>query len=316
MGLKKIIRKLIKKFFGINGISLFVKKQKKKMLKKIYTKKYSADDLIAEMCKMGMEKGSVIFIHSSMTEFYNYTGTAQELIDKIINIIGEEGTLMMPAYPKNKSKLMGSNQSDNKIDFDVNNTPSGAGYLSEVFRTYPGVKRSINLQHSVCAYGKLAEYFTTEHHLSITAWDEKSPYYKMSQTETLVFAFGLPYFLGTMIHCTESLLKDKYQYFSMFFTKNSSYSYKDKNGEIGIHNFLTHKVERKRDKKRIIKKYFDKNEFHTVKISNLRIEIVKAKYTLDLFLDLAERGITMYSKPSPDNYIRNGKFLKINETKN
>lgn len=316
MGIKKIVRVIIKKVFGINGIQLFIKKKRKKINKLRYTKKYSATDLVTKMKELGLAKGSVVFIHSSMTEFYNYEGTAKELIQKIIDEIGEEGTLLMPAYPPRKNELIKKAQSTNEVVFDVLKTPSGAGYLTEVFRKWPGVKRSINLQHSVCAYGKLAEYFTNEHHLSITAWDEKSPYYKMSQTETLVFAFGLPYFLGTMIHCTESLLKDKYQYFSIFFTKNSSYSYKDKNGEIGIHNFLTHKVERKRDKKRIIKKYFDKNEFHTAKISNLRIEIVKAKYTLDLFLDLAEKGITMYSEPNPELYKKNGKFIKIDEAKN
>src|SRR5690554_3160679 len=221
MGVKKVVRKLIKKYFGINGISLFVKKQKKKFMQKIYTKKYTADDLVSEMCKMGMEKGSVVFIHSSMTEFYNYKGTANELIDKIIEVIGEEGTLMMPAYPKVTKKF------DDEVDFDVLNSVSGAGYLSEVFRKYPGVKRSINIQHSVCAYGKLADYFTSEHHFSVTTWDEKSPYYKMSQLNTLVFAFGLPYFLGTMIHCTESILRTKYKYFQLFFTKETRYKYRD-----------------------------------------------------------------------------------------
>ncbi len=313
--IKKIIRNIIKKYWGIDGISLFVKKQKKKAMMKLYRRKYTADDLITEMCKMGMQEGSTVFIHSAMTEFYNYKGEAVELIEKIIKVIGEEGTLMMPAYPKNKSKLLRGIRKSNEVVFDVKSTPSGAGYLSEVFRTYPGVERSINLQHSVCAYGKLAVFFTAEHHLSVTAWDEFSPYYKMSQMETLVFALGLPYFLGTMIHCTESVLKEKYEYFSMFFTKEVLYSYRNKKGKVGSHKILTHDFNRKRSKKKIIKKYFDKNEFYLSKISNLRIEMVKAKYTLDLFLQLAEKGITMYSEPNPELYKKNGKFIKIDEDK-
>lgn len=312
--MKRIIRKIIKKLFGIDGISLFIKKKKKKLMQKVYTKKYTADDLVSEMCKMGMKNGSVVFVHSSMTEFYNYTGTGKELIEKIIDIIGEEGTLMMPAYPKNKSKLMKLYEIDKEqIAFDVNNTPSGAGYLTEVFRTFPGVKRSVHLQHSVCAYGKLADYFTNEHHLSITAWDEKSPYFKMSQMDTLVFAFGLPYFLGTIIHCTESLLRKKYKYFSIFFDTKYSYKYKDENGNINIHESLTHNFERRRSKRKIITKYFDKNEYHVAKISNLRVEMVNAKYTLELFLELAEKGITMFTSPSPKKYVKNGKFIELDE---
>lgn len=316
MLIKKIVRKAIKTIWGHNDISLIIKKQKKFILSKVYTKKYSTNELIAKMCKMGMKKGSVVFIHSSMTEFYNFTGTAEELIEKIIEIIGEDGTLMMPAYPKSKLQLLTSDENKDRIVFDVNNTPSGAGYLSEVFRKYPGVRRSINLQHSVCAYGKLADYFLSEHHLSLTAWDTKSPYYKMSQIETLVFALGLPYFLGTMIHCTESILRNKYVYFSNFFTEKESYKYMDQEGNIGIHELLTHDFQRKRSKKEIINKYFHKDQFHVTYISNLRIEMVNAKYTLDLFLDLAEKGITMYSKPDPSSFIKNGRFIEIDKENN
>ena len=234
--------------------------------------------------------------------------SAKELIAEIIEEIGEGGTLMMPAYPKSKpiSKF------DDKVNFDVNHTPSGAGYLTEVFRKYAGVKRSINIQQSVCAYGKLADYFVSEHHYSVTNWDEFSPYYKMSMMNTLVFSFGLPYFLGTIIHCTESVLRTKYAYFQMFFKKEKKYKYIDADGNIGEQCYWTHDFARKRSKKKIIKKYFNKAQFHHTKISNLRIEMIDAKYTLDLYLQLADCGITMYSIPSPKRYLDDcGKFLKI-----
>lgn len=67
--MKKIIRKIIKRYWGIDGISLFIKKQEKKVKKNFYKKKYSTEDLINVMCEMGMKEGSVVFIHSSMSEF-------------------------------------------------------------------------------------------------------------------------------------------------------------------------------------------------------------------------------------------------------
>lgn len=310
--MKTIIYKLffefaqkLKRALGIENFESFKKKQKRKISRFFYKKKFNADQLINVMKTMGMKNGSVVFIHSSMTEFFNYKGTAQELIDKIIEVIGQEGTLMMPAYPKIA-------KSNKEIDFDVLNSVSGAGYLTEVFRKYPGVKRSINIQHSVCAYGKLADYFTSEHHLSVTTWDEFSPYYKMSHLKTLVFSFGLPYFLGTMIHCTESILRTKYKYFQLFFTKEIEYKYIDEQGNIGKHRYLTHDIARKRSKKKIIKKYFDKEQFNKIKLSNLNIEMVEAEYTLSLYLNLAKRGITMYSVPPPKQYLdKNGSFIKV-----
>lgn len=296
----------LKSILGIKNFEAFKKKKKRSILKFFFKKKYNTQDLINVMKGMGLQKDSVVFIHSSMTEFYNFTGTAKELIDGILEEIGENGTLIMPAYPQVFQNF------DNEVDFDVLRSPSGAGYLTEVFRKYPGVKRSINLYHSVCAYGKLSKFFVSEHHLSLTNWDKHSPYYKMSQMNTLVFSFGLPYFLGTIIHCTESLLRTEYQYFNLFFKKKIEYKFRDSNGNIGKHQFLTHDFVRRRSKKKIIKKYFAKNEFKKSKISNLNVEMVDAKYTLDLYLKLARQGITMYSVPSPKTYLnKKGKFKMI-----
>lgn len=48
---------------------------------------------------MGMKNGSNIFIHSTWDEMYNYNGSEENLIDAILEVIGPEGTLIMPACP-------------------------------------------------------------------------------------------------------------------------------------------------------------------------------------------------------------------------
>jgi aminoglycoside 3-N-acetyltransferase len=316
MSITSIIKKKIKKILGIESLKLYYKKKRKAVLKNFYRKKYTSEDLVSLMKKMGMKQGSVVFIHSAMTEFYNFSGTGEEFIAGIIDAIGPDGTLLMPAYPKIKFAVSRDVNDPDSVDFDVNETPSAAGYLTEVFRRYPGVKRSINLQHSVCAYGKLADYFTCEHHLSETAWDERSPYYKLYLTDALVFCMGLSRFLknATVYHCTESLLKNKYQYFALFFTKEFEYKYKDAASRTGFHKVFVHDpnfIQRKATPKKIIKRYFKPSEFHVGHISNLRIEMVNAKYMLDVLLEQAEKGNTMYSKPSPLPYKRGGRFLPI-----
>lgn len=311
---KALIKKVIKKVFGIIDFSLYVKKQKKKVLRILYKKKYSADDLVEEMCRMGMKKGSTIFIHSSMTEFYNYTGTGQELVEKIIGAIGEEGTLMMPAYPPHKSILYKKAINSGTVVFDVKKTPSGAGYLTEIFRTFPGVIRSINLQHSVCAYGKLADFFVGEHHLSEVAWDSYSPYYKLTQNSGLIFCLGLePYLRNvTFIHCIEAALRGRFLYFSSFFGKILVYNFLDNNGNIGRQKLLL-PLEGGIRSEKVVKKYFDKSIFKRKKISNLNIEAIESVYMYRRCVELVENGISIYKKPNPEKYIKNGKFIKINE---
>lgn len=311
---KELLKYFIKKILGINNFSLYIKKKRKKALKILYKKKYSADDLVAEMCRMGMKKGSVIFIHSSMTEFYNYTGTAKELVEKIIAAIGEEGTLMMPAYPLHKSNLLKKAINPSTVVFDVKNTPSGAGYLTEIFRTFPGVIRSINLQHSVCAYGKLADYFVGEHHLSEVAWDSYSPYYKLTQTSGLIFCLGLePYLRNvTLIHCVEAALRNRFLYFSTFFGKVLVYNFLDENGNMGRQKLLLPLHGGIRSEK-VIRKYFDKSIFKRKRFSNLNIESIESVYMYNRCVELIENGISIYKKPNPNRFIVKGKFLVTNE---
>src|SRR5690606_17103606 len=125
-------------------------------------------------------------------------------------------------------------EDENAIVFDVLDTPSGAGYLTEVFRKLPGVLRSVNIQHSVCAYGKMAKFFVEDHYLSETAWDKFSPYYKLANVDGLIFSFGLEHFLRnvTIIHCVESYFKDKLSYFASFFGKEVFYKYRDQDNTV------------------------------------------------------------------------------------
>lgn len=302
----RTIKNKIKGLIGISDWGYCKKKAQKRIGKLIYRKKYSADDLIEVMASMGMMPGDTVFIHSSMMQFYNFTGTAEELIKKLLDYLTPEGTLVMPAFPPHKFTLCMSCLSEHyggledEVRFDVNSTPSAAGYLTEVFRKYPGVVRSINIQHSVCAYGKNAEYLVSDHCNSLTCWDEHSPYFKLKNLDAKVFSLGLPNYVSTIIHCTESLLYGKYEYFNQFFNKEITYNYRDKDGVIGAHTMRVGSLERNpRKKLYIVKKYFAPGMYKKNRLSNLSIRMVYAEYTLDRFVELAKQGIVMYTHPDP-----------------
>ena len=116
---------IFKKITGIKDISLFRKNLHKRIGKLWYHRKYTADDIIAVMCQLGMKTGSIICIHASMKEFYNYQGTAEELIKKIQNIITTEGTLIMPSYPNPRY------QKEPSYIFNPKTDPTFAGHLAE-----------------------------------------------------------------------------------------------------------------------------------------------------------------------------------------
>lgn len=266
----------------------------------LYKQHYTSSELVKKMESMGMKKGSCIFIHSTWDAFFNYEGTEVDLIDMILDSIGPKGTLAMPAYPLFHNKT-----------FNVRKSVTGAGMLAEEFRKYPGVKRSVNTQHSVCAIGPLSDYLLSEHHLGETCWDEKSPYYKLSQVNAIIFCLGLGHsYLGTMIHCVESINRERVPYYQSFFSeKKNRHVYIDYDGiekEYYCYDITVERLFKPIPGTFFIRRYFNKDCFRFSRISNLTINAYQANLMIPRLIDLGKKGIDLYRKPSKKGYI----FLK------
>lgn len=286
----------IKRILGIKDISLWRKRWVKRIGKIVYHKKYTADDVVAEMKRMGMNTGSIVCVHSSMMQFYNYKGTSEELIDKILDVIGPDGTLVMPAFP------VLDNIKISEFVFDGKKEKTGAGYLAETFRKYPGVLRSNNVHHSVCAIGKDADYLLKDHTNGINCWDEKSPWYRMCELNALVFNIGMPRsYIGTFHHCVEGILYKDYPYWAQFYDHNQTYRYIDHNGSVQTYNNIEGSLLRKTREKKVTK-YFTKNEWCISKLSNLEIKVFYSRKALEKMINLGRKGISVYYIPSTKGF--------------
>lgn len=287
---------VLKKLTGIKDFSLLRKNIHKQWGKLVYHQTYSADDLVRVMCSLGMQQGSVVCIHASMKEFYNYQGSAEELIEKIQNVITPEGTLLMPAYPNPEI------QQNSTYIFNVTRDKTAAGYLAETFRKSKNVKRSINVQHSVCAWGKHADWLLNDHAHCVNCWDENSPWYRMTTLNAMVFTLGLgEHYIGTFDHCVEALLYKEYPYWKQFFTKNKTYRYYTPQGQVKEYQCIEGELERRTHERTLIR-HFSPSIYRKTKLSNLLIKVFESKPCLDIMLDLGRKGITMYYVPSPKKY--------------
>ena len=291
-----IMAKRVKNILGIKDFSLFRKEMHKKIGKIIYHQKYNADDLIKVMCSMGMKEGSIICIHSSMKEFYNFQGTAVEIIDKVLQVIGPDGTLVMPAFPKKEQS-----EQDNYI-FNLAADPTGAGYLAEVFRKYSGVLRSANVQHSVCAIGKHAEYLIKDHTKDHDCWGKKSPSYRMCELKAIVFNLGMPRnYIGTIHHCVESSLYTEHPYWAQFFTISKTFRYYNSDGSISEYSEYMGNLDRRTRESNLFKK-FAKEDWQIKKISNLEIKAFYTRSCMRKMIELGRKGISVYYVPSAKKY--------------
>ena len=54
------------------------------------------EDIVNELKRMGLEKNDVVMVHTSLKSMGYVCGGAQTVIEALIEVVGEEGTIMMP----------------------------------------------------------------------------------------------------------------------------------------------------------------------------------------------------------------------------
>ena len=162
------------------------------------------NDIIKACEELGLKSDDTIIIHSSMKSFGYVEGGPVAVIEGFKEYLSN-GTLCFPAL---RQKQFGNSYRD----WDINNTPSDVGFLSETFRKYPGVLRSDQETHSVTAIGVNAEYITSAHRggkprvclYGDQAFSYTSPWQRICDIGGKVVFIGVPMKVNTMKHLVES----------------------------------------------------------------------------------------------------------------
>ena len=121
---------------------------------------------------LGLCPGGVVLVHSSMKAL-GTSLTPDQVIDCLQETVGEEGTLLFPA-------LTYENVNRGNPIFDGEATEPCIGLLPRIFWKRPGVERSVNPTHSVCAWGRLAHRLTVGHAMDDTAVGPHSPFMQLA----------------------------------------------------------------------------------------------------------------------------------------
>lgn len=161
--------------------------------------------IIEQLKEIGLKSGEVVMLHSSLSKMGYVEGGAQTVIDSILKVIGDEGTLVMPAFPAigfNYDYLM-----TNPV-FDILNTPSKMGIITEVFRNMKQVKRSLHPTDSVCALGKQADYLIKDHYNQLTPYNQNSPFYRLCELKAKIILIGVDLNSLTNFHTLEDAVPD------------------------------------------------------------------------------------------------------------
>ncbi|HET6227198.1 MAG TPA: AAC(3) family N-acetyltransferase, partial [Bacteroidia bacterium] len=168
----------------------------------------SFDSLKSDLLKLGIQKGDQVIVHSSLSKMGYVAEGAKTLVDALLDIIGEEGTLLCPCFAHH---TFSKYYLDQDPVFDVKNSPSRAGAVTEYIRNLSGAKRSLHPTDSVCAIGAMADYFTNTHFDQLTPYNENSPYYKLALQNGKILNIGVPLNTScTNLHTLEDAVDFRY----------------------------------------------------------------------------------------------------------
>jgi len=119
--------------------------------------------------QIGLSCGDVVEVHSSLSSFGWVGGGAVTIVDALMNVVGEEGALVMSAYPVSKpiplteaEKARGILAKVHIYDLDYDG-PSGMGVIADEFRHRSGTVLGPEF-HRVCTWGKNAEILSQGYH--------------------------------------------------------------------------------------------------------------------------------------------------------
>lgn len=251
----------------------------------------NAKEILSETLeRFGVEPGDTVLVHSAWDSLRFAFASPKEVLDSLLDHIGPNGTLVMPAIPMLEI--------EDGVLFDVDRTPSRAGLLSEYFRRQPGVQRSISINHSVCAIGPNALYLTSDHHLGLTSWDEYSPYRRLAEIpRAWVIGLGVGRALraATSTHCVDSELV-RHPYFQKLFRNTVTYRYRSiRSGEGEVSQLVRRGV----NYGPRLARHFTSEELKEITVCGIDFYAIRSDTLVNKSIRLALEGKTMYLWPIP-----------------
>ena len=172
------------------------------------------DEIIQKLKEVGLKSGDTVMVHTSLGKMGYVCGGAQAVIEALMEVVGDSGTIMMPTQSwKNLDPETGAHWEaeqkdwqlirDNWPAYDKNLTPTNTmGAVAEMFRQMPGSVRSDHPARSVCAWGRYAEYLVKDHDLS-NIFGDGSPIGRLYELDGKVLLIGTGYDKNTSLHLAD-----------------------------------------------------------------------------------------------------------------
>ena len=169
----------------------------------------SKADIKVGLKRLGLTKGGVVGVHSSLGSFGYVKSGAEAVIDALLETVGREGTIVMPTHSTNLAKVKlapkeaaaGALWLYQVLPYNHKEAPCSTGVIPETFRKRKGVMRSLHPRFSVAATGpKAKEIVEAGNENVLKAWK------KLLELEGYVLLIGVDLGVCTAMHLAEELV--------------------------------------------------------------------------------------------------------------
>ncbi|GAA2050467.1 aminoglycoside N(3)-acetyltransferase [Williamsia deligens] len=176
----------------------------------------TTETLSEDLTRIGVTGGDTVLLHSSLSSIGRVDGGAQAVVAAFRRVLGDEGTLVTPAFsatvtdPCRSAELGAVDPSvtaarDAVPLFSASSTPTETGAIPTAVLADDDRRRSTHPQASVAAIGRHAGFICGAQPLSF-ALGRDSPFSRLIDLDATIVLVGVGHNRSSMLHHVESLL--------------------------------------------------------------------------------------------------------------
>ena len=159
---------------------------------------HTKESLMNDLRNMGLTGTEAIMVHSSMKSIGEVEGRADTVVDAFMEFF-KEGLFMTPTHTW-------AQMGPEYPTFDPTTEPACVGIIPNIFRTRPGVVRSLHPTHSIAAYGITAEEFIKGEENATSPCTPGFCWDRLREVDAKILLLGVTHGRNTFIHSVDEVL--------------------------------------------------------------------------------------------------------------
>ena len=152
---------------------------------------YGRRELVAGFRGLGLETGTRVVVHSSLSSLGRVDGGAETVVNALLEAVGPAGTVAVPTFTRYGEP------------YDPAESPSLTGAITEALRTRPEACRSPHPTKSIAAIGPDADVTTA--HDPGNSLGPNSPLHRLLERDGTILLLGVDHTTNSAIHVGERL---------------------------------------------------------------------------------------------------------------